>query len=145
MSLAVQQRGLATNKVEGDHLPNLEVFRILIIESDSVFRRSLFKALTAEGYTVFAAADIVEATEFISQMPFSLILYGMRRPYQGGLDQLKRLLKVAKNTQIIVVTTFNEPELKRKALEMGAKDLIVKPVRKAVLLNSVAKVLQVHS
>ncbi|MDQ7053739.1 MAG: response regulator [candidate division KSB1 bacterium] len=145
MRLAVQQRGLATNKVEGDHLPNLEVFRILIIENDSVFRRSLFKALTGEGYTVFAAADLVEATEFISQVTFSLILYGLRRPYQGGLDQLKHLLQIAKNTQIIVVTTFNEPELKRQVLDMGARDLIVKPVRKAALLNSVANVLQVHS
>ena len=145
MRLAVQQRGMASNKVEGDHLPNLEVFRILIIESDSVFRRSLFKALTAEGYTVFAAADMVEANEFISQMTFSLILYGMRRPYQGGLEQLRRLLQIAKNTRIMVVTTFNEPELKHRVLEMGASDLIVKPVRKASLLNSIAKLLQVHS
>lgn len=120
-------------------MPGLDAFRILIIEEDLTFRRTLYKVLNGAGYSVFAAADLVEAREFLTQSRFALILYGLRRPYQGGLDELRQLLGAAGDCKIVVITTFSEAALKKQVLKMGASQLMVKPFRKAALLKAVSQ------
>ncbi len=122
--------------------PENQSIRILIVEDDPVYRRSLYKALTGAGYRVFTAANGLEAMEFLTQLKFSLILFDVKRPYQGGLDDLKTILRFAGESKIVVMTTFNENSLKNKVLQMGARDFLVKPIRKAALLNSIAKTLR---
>ena len=127
---------------EAYRLTNLETIRILIVDDDPVFRRSLFKVLSGAGYSVFTAANATEALEFLSQIPFSLILMDMRKPHQGGIEALQTLISAAGKAKVIVISTFNESALQEKILKMGAKGFLVKPVRKAVILDAVSRTIK---
>lgn len=141
MGVPFTNSNLMTATSEAHRLTELEKIRILIVDDDPVFRRSLFRVLSGAGYNVFTAANIPEALEFLSQLDFSLVLMDMPKPYQGGIDELRTLLASIGNANIIVVSTFSERKLQQKVLKMGAKGFLVKPVRKAAILEAVSKAL----
>lgn len=60
-----------------------------------------------------------------------LILLDVKMPIKGGFEVLEELKshKKHKKIPIVMLTTTSNPKDVRKALEMGANDYIVKPVR----------------
>ena len=111
--------------------------KILIVDRDLTFRRSLFKVLFREGYSVFTAANMTEALELVGQVRFSLILMDMYQPHEGGVERLERLTRAAKGTQIIVMTTFSEAALMKKLSALGAARILVKPLKREAILEAV--------
>ncbi|HHL73865.1 MAG TPA: response regulator [Bacteroidetes bacterium] len=116
--------------------------RILIIGDESVFRRTLFKTLAKDGYNVFASVNIAEAAEFLDSLDFSLILVDIADIYNGGLDRLRHIMDMAKQAKVIVLIPFTNQRAKKTIDTLGAVTSLVKPIRKKVLLRTVARVLQ---
>jgi len=133
----VEIKEMRGTSAEVNRLVNKKRKKILIVDRDLTFRRSLFKVLFREGYSVFTAANITEALEFVGQVRFSLILMDMYRPHEGGLERLERLMRAARGTQIIVMTTFSEAALKEKLRDLGAARILVKPLKREVILEAV--------
>lgn len=85
-----------------------------------------------------------EALEYIRNQKIDLIITDIRMPGMSGLELLS-LLKSDEKTKyipVIVVTGFQDSALKHQALELGAEDLLNKPVNKADLVARIKNALE---
>ena len=57
-----------------------------------------------------------------------LILLDIQMPKMDGLEVLRRLREIDKEVSVIMITSVNEQEIARQAIELGAFDYIVKPL-----------------
>jgi two-component system, OmpR family, KDP operon response regulator KdpE len=104
-------------------------FSVLLVEDDAILRDTLREALQVEGYRVYAAGSVAEATLFINHPPggaLDLVLLDLGLPDGEGsllLAQLRR-----QGTQPVLVITAQESERSKVSLlDAGADDYLVKP------------------
>jgi CheY-like chemotaxis protein/anti-sigma regulatory factor (Ser/Thr protein kinase) len=115
--------------------------RILVVEDASNTFNFMREVLTAEGYTVEAASDGVEALEQIEKELFNLIVLDIWMPRMDGLEFLARLRGFASPPKVVVVTVDDTPETVLAALRQQASSYITKPFKRGELLDAVRNAL----
>ncbi len=116
-----------------------KTYRVLVVDdvADNVFL--LQTILEAEGYTVETAPNGVTALHKIEQDQPDLVLLDIMMPGLNGYDVTRR---VRQNKQFaglpIVLLTAHDEFFHRPYSEVGATDLIRKPVNFDELLDKVA-------
>ncbi len=103
--------------------------RFMIVD-DSVFQRrnlGLFvKQLGSE--VVCEASNGREAIELYPAVNPDLVLMDLVMPEMEGIDALEQLLELDRNAKIIVVSSLGYSEVVDRALSLGARQFITKPV-----------------
>jgi diguanylate cyclase (GGDEF)-like protein len=92
--------------------------------------------LEAEGYDHFVAVtDSRLALETIARELPDILLLDLMMPHVGGLEILGALREdeALQQIPVIILTSSTEPEVKLQALELGANDLLAKPVERSEL------------
>jgi signal transduction histidine kinase len=85
-----------------------------------------------------------EALETINNEDIALIISDVRMPGMSGLDLLEKL-QVSEKTKkipVVILTGDQERTLKRQALDLGAVDLLNKPINKEDLVSRINNVLK---
>jgi DNA-binding response OmpR family regulator len=103
--------------------------RILIVEDDSRIVAALEIRLTAAGYSVSHGRDVTSGLSKAIQEQPDLILLDISLPGGDGLE-LAQTLKNRSETRripIVFVTASKDPDLRIKAMELGAAGLFEKP------------------
>lgn len=113
--------------------------RILLIASDLVLRHTLFKVLSRAGYSVSSAVNTSEAAEFLSQLPYALVLLDLSRPFDGDLEELQGLLRASQGTKVIVLAPFDDRGIAEQARSFGVSSWLIKPIKKQDILSAVAR------
>jgi CheY-like chemotaxis protein len=116
-----------------------EVRSILIADDNSDVRDALAFALRAEGYRVRAARDAYEAQRMFASSHPDIVLSDIRMP-GDGMTLLRRVHDMSPETPVILMTGFEQPDDRKRALAGGAKDLLVKPVVGERLRNALRRV-----
>jgi CheY-like chemotaxis protein len=104
-----------------------EARSILIADDNGDVRDALAVALREEGYRVRAARDAYEAQRIFATSHPDVVLSDIRMP-GDGMTLLRRVHDMSPETPVILMTGFEQPGDRRRALAGGAKDLLVKPV-----------------
>ncbi len=113
--------------------------RILIVDDDAQIRASLRKALQAESYEVFVAADGEEGIEQFSAGPVDLLLLDLNLPVKSGWDTFERLTSLNPLVPIIIITgRRNQAEMAALA---GVGALFEKPLDVPGLLRTIQDLL----
>jgi len=117
---------------------------ILIVDDDPDILQSLSIRLKATGYNTVVAADSIAAVARARRDKPDLILLDIGMPGGDGYQVMERLKAVIpeKRIPIIVVTAKEPTEHKEKALQMGARAFLQKPVDNSVLLAEISKALE---
>ncbi|MBN1521528.1 MAG: response regulator, partial [Candidatus Aureabacteria bacterium] len=106
----------------------VEKKRILIAE-DSLTTRELERSiLESEGYVVETAMDGIDALNIVSQEQFDLIISDIEMPRMNGFELCKAIKQNSetKDIPVIIVTSLDKEEDKRRGIEVGAQAYIVK-------------------
>ena len=117
--------------------------KILAIDDEIYVRQSVRTFLEDYGYTIFEADSGEQGLEIFDREKPALILLDLRMPGMDGFQVLSQMGE--KNPEIPVVVASGTGEIADvvKALNLGASDYILKPVRDMeVLLHSVEKCLK---
>ncbi len=104
--------------------------RILLIEDEEIVMR-LEKAMLEElGYQVTTCSCPLDALTVIDKRPedFDLVLTDMTMPKMNGAELIRKILKKQPEMPIILCTGFSELVNEEKALALGAKQYIMKPL-----------------
>jgi len=103
------------------------VQKILIVEDEIVLARALELKLKNEGFEVELAGNGEEGFKKITKpkAKYDLILIDLIMPKMSGFEVLEKLKKT-KNLSIIVTSNLSQKEDLKKALDLGAKDYIIK-------------------
>lgn len=99
----------------------------------------------SDSFTLLWQAESGESclTKLTAQ-PVDVLLLDVRMPKMDGIETLKRIREQAFPTKVIMLTTFDEPELFLKAMEYGANGFLLKDIDANALANAIIKVNQGH-
>jgi DNA-binding response OmpR family regulator len=101
---------------------------ILIIEDDPALLKMYAEKFKLEGFNVIEAKDGEEGIKQVSERKPDLILLDMMLPKFSGQDLLAHFQQNIKENSIAVIALTNlaQKEEAKKALELGAKEYLVK-------------------
>ena len=116
---------------------------VFVVDDDPGIRDSvtwLFQSVGLRVETYGSAQQFLDT--YVPTRPGCLIL-DVRLPGMGGLDLLEELRRRGATLPVIVVTAFGEVHSAVRAMKGGAIDVMEKPTRDQVLLDSVQQALDI--
>jgi len=118
--------------------------RIIIVDDDNSIAQMLKMVLEKLGYKVTALTDSLNALALFRETPddFDLVLTDMTMPDMSGDQLAKEILKINPEIPIIICTGFNENITQEKAIAIGVKGLLMKPVTSFELTRTIRTVLE---
>jgi CheY-like chemotaxis protein len=130
----------------GQHAPDGEPFRLLVVEDRETNRRLLVKLLESLGFEVKEAANGQEAIEDWEGWQPHLIWMDMRMPVLDGHEATQRIKAMpgGQATAIIALTATAFEEDRAQVLMEGCDDFVRKPFRKEEIYDMLAKHLGVQ-
>lgn len=114
---------------------------ILIVDDDTLLRRSLAFNLEQASYCVSAAATAEDALAMARRDPPDLVLLDIGLPGMDGMDALRHL-KETLDLPVIFLTARRRELDEVLGLELGADDYVTKPFDVDVLLAHIKAVLR---
>ena len=117
---------------------------ILVVDDEPdvevLFRQRFRRDLRAGRFTMEFAQSGPAALQRISDaadVSLILILSDINMPGMSGLELLPRAKALRPDVPVIMITTYEDAETKRKALENGAQALLTKPIDFVTLRNEI--------
>ncbi len=102
--------------------------RILIVEDNVALSQVQKDWLQRDGYEVMTAMDEQVARRLIKKTEFDLILSDVRLPEGDGISLLEWLNKEKRNIPFVIMTEYASYADAVRAIKLGAKDYLPKPV-----------------
>jgi putative two-component system response regulator len=122
--------------------------RIMIIDDEAVNIQIVQAYLEEEGFSEFLTTTRSDrAVEMIRAEKPEIVLLDVNMPMVSGLEILEtmRLDSELKQIPAIVLTASSDPQVKLKALRLGASDFLAKPIDPSELTLRVQNVLSVKA
>lgn len=118
----------------------------ILIADDLQFIKLVLRDLVEKaGFRVVGeASNGEEAIELFQDKHPDVVLMDITMPKMDGLTALKKILKIDPGANIIMCSALGQQTLIVQALQMGAKDFIVKPFRPERVINSIKKILDIE-
>ena len=115
--------------------------QVLIVDDDLSVRNTMQEYITNAGFSSLTAATAEEALELVEKNDFSVVITDIRLPGLGGLE-LTKVIKKKNGVDVIVVTGYSDDYSYEEAINTGASDFVIKPVRLEELLLRLKRVLK---
>ena len=121
-----------------------EVIRVMIVDDHSMVRRGLATILKvrADLELVAEASSGQEALQLCQELQPYVVLMDLVMPEMSGAEATQHILDQCPGTQVIALTSFQEKELVREALQAGAISYLLKNVSAE---NLAAAIREAHS
>lgn len=117
--------------------------RVLVVDDLPFMRSLLTDILTDAGMTVAAeAGDGRQALRaYLSSEP-DVVLLDIVMPVMDGLTTLRKLRILDRGARVIMCSALGEQEMIIRAIQLGARDFVVKPFRPERVVSAIRKVIQ---
>lgn len=102
--------------------------RVLIIDDLPFMRSLLVKTCEESGFEV--AGQAVNGRDGVRQYVLlepDLVLLDITMPVMDGITALRKMLAYDPEARIVMCSALNEENLIRRAIQIGARDYVVKP------------------
>jgi diguanylate cyclase (GGDEF)-like protein len=112
---------------------------IMIVDDDSVFRRTTAEALKANGFKVTEASGGKVALSMVEKSLPDLILLDAIMADVDGFEVCLQMRKrhETRNIPVMILTGLGDMESVNRAFESGATDFVIKPTNYAVLSSRI--------
>jgi response regulator NasT len=117
--------------------PASKTYRLLVVEDERNVGTTLVERLQREGFRVDWVKSVAEAESALKQGVYDLALLDVGLPDGDGFQVAARVRETSKQTAVVFLTAYGNPEDRIRGLELGAEDYIVKPFREAELLPAI--------
>lgn len=117
--------------------------RIMIVDDALMMRTTLRRILEKAGHEIVGEA--VNGEQAIINYPQcqpDLVTMDITMPGIGGVETIKRIIASHPTANIIVVSALGQKHIVFEALQNGAKNYIIKPIKEDKLLSVVQLVLE---
>ena len=113
--------------------------RILLVDDSRVTRELIKVYLIAKDVTLQEAVDGQDALDQVRKDPPDLVLADMRMPRLdgAGLCEALRGDPATKGVPVVILTSNNDADTRRRARSAGAREVLKKPIQPQALLEAV--------
>jgi twitching motility two-component system response regulator PilH len=151
---SVMARSVLSRLFAGDHLQHSasgaalpaasKPATVLVVDDSRTMVHALRLILERAGYHTLSAADGVEAVDTVRRRRPDLVLMDIVMPNMNGFEATRILNRDAATAAIpiVIVSGSGQPTDYLWGARQGAKGFLAKPIRKDLLLHTVAKVLR---
>ncbi len=110
--------------------PRPEDLTILVVEDYEDTSLAMRLALERKGYHILEASDGAQAVETASRERPDVVLMDLNLPVLDGFGAAERIRAnpELKETVIVAVTAYHEPELRARAVAAGCNAFVTKPI-----------------
>lgn len=116
---------------------------ILIVDDDTGVRKILATILASvEEYQVYMAADAAEARHILMETGIDLVLTDIEMPGESGIDLAQYIRQHHPDTGVVLISIIADPDVARKALEIGLYGYLLKPFDRRQVAITVANALR---
>jgi two-component system chemotaxis response regulator CheY len=117
--------------------------KILVVDDAQFMRMMLKNILSGAGYDIVGEGENgVQAIEKYKDLKPDLVVMDMIMPEMGGIDAVREIVKLDPGARVLMCSAMGQQALVVEAIQVGARDFIVKPFQPAGVLEAVAKALQ---
>ena len=118
--------------------------KILLIDDDESILLAVSRVLTVSGFDVVSAPGGVPGFEMIGSAQPDAVVCDVNMPDLDGFEVLRRVRADPETVALpfILLTSADERENVRKAMQMGADDFISKPFKRQELIDAVNQVFE---
>lgn len=102
---------------------------ILIVEDDDHHRFMLDAILGSWGYVTYKAPRGADGLAIIRQTNVDLVLMDINLAQESGIEVLRTLRTLDPYLPVILMTAYCPPETVKEASDLGAGDILIKPIR----------------
>jgi CheY-like chemotaxis protein len=99
---------------------------LLIVDDNAGIRRVLRRILIDTASTIWECADGSEALAAYEEYRPDIVLMDLRMPHVDGLTATRQIRGYDPSARIIVVTDYQDEDMKTAALEAGAREYVLK-------------------
>ena len=125
-------------------LGGVTMVKIMIVDDSAFMRKIIKNALVSAGYSeiieVSSGSEAVE--QYKSQTP-NLVFMDILMPGLSGTDALKGIVASNPNANVVMCSSMGQESVVTEAIQIGAKDFIVKPFTPDKIIEVVKKILGV--
>ncbi len=125
--------------------PDGTSYRVLLVDDSMFVKKQIAQILSSEGFEIVGtASDGAEGLEKYKELypNVDLVTMDITMPKMDGIVSLEKIIEFDKNARIIMVSALGKQDLVKKALLIGAKNYIVKPLDRKKVLERVLLVLK---
>ena len=115
------------------------MIRILIADDHQIIRQGLRRILETEDDLdlVGEACDGEEALRLCAELRPEVVLMDLRIPGMDAMTAIEKFSQHSPEIAVVILTTFNEDELKLRGLRAGVKGFLLKDTDREVLFNAI--------
>lgn len=113
--------------------------RIALVEDQELVRDGIAELLGMDDCLEIAimAANGSEALAALAETPVDVIVMDVRMPGDSGIETLRKLRSGNDSTPVLILTTFDEPELLLQATAAGAQGFMLKDASPEDLIDAI--------
>ena len=117
--------------------------RVLIVDDLPFMRTLLSDILRDAGMKVAAQADNGRdaLSAYVGSLP-DVVLLDIAMPEMDGITALRKLRELDGRARVIMCSALGEQQMIVRAIQLGARDFVVKPFRPERVVNAVTRVLE---
>jgi two-component system response regulator AtoC len=113
--------------------------KVLIVEDNENFRKMLELNFGKANLAFESCASAEEAFDVFKSDIFALGVFDLKLPEMGGLELLTKVLEVAPEFPVFIITAYGDIKTAVEAVKKGALDFIQKPFDPDFLIDKIKK------
>jgi two-component system, sensor histidine kinase and response regulator len=136
--------GSSRNKADQyEKLNSLKGMKVLACDDNEtvrLFLKKSFESLEFDGTIVESGEKVIETLLKNKNKPYRLIILDYMMPGMDGLlttEQIHKNKEINTKPKIILLTAFNNEELRQRAAEIGIDAFILKPVSRSTIYDTI--------
>ncbi|QIK71983.1 response regulator transcription factor [Propioniciclava coleopterorum] len=117
---------------------------VAIVDDDAIVRSALVSYVSATPgfHVVHECTDGAQAVEVIVNAPVDVVITDVRMPKLDGIRATEALRRALPDIKILVITSFDEDDAVREALQAGANGFLLKDTSPRGLIDAIRAVME---
>ena len=117
--------------------------RILICEDNKLALKTISVVLEREGFESESVDNGNDAITLLRNNIYDMVIVDIHLPYHSGLELVEFLRSdLNRQTPVLIISAFSDPQMQRQAAELGIDGYIVKPFNPTDLIAKIRTILK---
>ena len=120
----------------------MEKIRLLIVDDEDAFRRTILKRLKKRGISIEEAGSGEDCLSILGKRPIDVVVLDVKMPDMDGIETLRHIKKRYPRIEVIMLTGHATTQDGVDGIKTGAFDYLSKPIELEHLLGKMLSVFE---